>query len=472
MNIDTIIENGYCVGCGACVSSQDQSSEIELDQMGMYKPLLLHSGSDRANALEICPFSDNGENEDGIAKKKFELVGSEYDEKIGYYNSLYVGHVSSGAFREKGTSGGVISWVLAKLLEQGMVDRVIHVKRADRTKDGCLFKYDISSNLIEILDGAKSRYYPVEISQVMDFVRQVSGRYAFVGLPCMVKAVRKLMDVDSIINERVLFCVGLVCGHMKSTSFADSFAWQSGISPKGLEEIDFRVKLEGRSAGDYGVYVRGQGINSTRPTRSYFGYNWGFNFFRNPACNYCDDVFAETADIVVGDAWLPDYINDSKGNSVVVVRDECIADIIKESISSKEVAFNKASVEEIAQSQAGGLRDRREGLAYRLYLKHQAGEWCPKKRVNPSNSISSKRRRIYDLRMKMGGLSHQVYMDAIEQRDFSVFRRTMAIYIRKYNSYYRIRYNKMIAVLKNTVSNPLYLPKKLFAKLLCLYSSL
>ena len=39
----------------------------------------------------------------------------------------------------------------------------------------------------EVLAGAKSRYYPIEMSKVMDFIKNNEGRYAFVGIPCFIK---------------------------------------------------------------------------------------------------------------------------------------------------------------------------------------------------------------------------------------------------------------------------------------------
>ena len=35
--------------------------------------------------------------------------------------------------------------------------------------------------------------------------------------------------------------------------------------------------------------------------------DWGAGFFQNPACDWCDDVVAETADIAFGDAWVEPY---------------------------------------------------------------------------------------------------------------------------------------------------------------------
>ena len=38
--------------------------------------------------------------------------------------------------------------------------------------------------------------------------------------------------------------------------------------------------------------------------------DWGAGFFQNPACDACDDVVAETADMSFGDAWVEPYASD------------------------------------------------------------------------------------------------------------------------------------------------------------------
>ena len=67
------------------------------------------------------------------------------------------------------------------------------------------------------------------------------------------------------------------------------------------------------------------------------GTNWGLGFFKYEACDYCDDIFAETADIAVGDAWLKDYTQDALGNSVVVVRNDQIRVIMEDGLKSGSV---------------------------------------------------------------------------------------------------------------------------------------
>jgi Coenzyme F420-reducing hydrogenase, beta subunit len=81
---------------------------------------------------------------------------------------------------------------------------------------------------------AKSRYYPIEFSGVIKRALETPGRYAFVGVPCFVKAIRLLQEQLPVLNERIVFTLSLFCGHLKSTGFAKAFAWQLGIPPDNL----------------------------------------------------------------------------------------------------------------------------------------------------------------------------------------------------------------------------------------------
>jgi coenzyme F420-reducing hydrogenase beta subunit len=438
MGFDRIVENGYCIGCGACATNPNSGIIITFDEHGRYqaaasKPFAKQS--DRRE-LDVCPFSDESQSEDQIGTRLF--FGAPHDSRIGFFRSLYVGYVAEGKIREKATSGGLITWLLSELLATNKIDGVIHVKKVESAGSDCLFEYAISRDAASVLAGAKSRYYPVEASKVLRYVRENPGRYAFVGIPCFIKAVRNLMLEEPVFAERIKYCIGIVCGHLKSKAFADCFAWQVGITPGALESIDFRVKRDEGAAGDYAVHLKGDRIDITKRTQEFLGANWGHNFFRYEACDYCDDVLAETADISVGDAWLPEYENDPKGTSIVVVRSEELAELISAAKQDGRLHLDPATADSIAMSQAGGLRDRREGLAYRLHLKKKAGKWVPGKRVEPCNKgLPMHRKKIYAHRSYMGKMSHIYWREAVQRKSLAFFEENMNRLIQKNNQLYR-----------------------------------
>lgn len=435
--LNKIISGGYCIGCGLCAYTAPEKVRMEFDRFGMLQPEGIADLDDEqvSAILQVCPFSDASRNEDEHAARLYP--DTKRDERFGHYAYLFAGHVAEGEFRGRGSSGGMVSWILAELLEKNLVDGVIHMKSSKENESDALFLYSVSSSVEEVLDGAKSKYYPMEMSEVLARIKESNKRYALVGVPCFIKAARNLMEIDPVVAERIRFCLGLVCGHLKSKAFADCFGWQAGIQPGRLEGIDFRVKFPDGKASHYGVEVSGEGKNVTRVSRELFGSNWGLGFFKYSACEYCDDVFAETADVSIGDAWLPQYLNDCQGSSVVVIRSEELGQLIRGGIESGRLALKDCSVDDMAESQAGGLRHRRDGLSYRLFLKHEEGKWAPQKRVQVTNgTVDRRRKKIYQLRETLRIQSHDLWIESVNKNDFSVFQTGMQKTIRQYKKLY------------------------------------
>jgi coenzyme F420-reducing hydrogenase beta subunit len=419
--LQQIISNGYCVGCGVCAAVKDSPYSIQMDQEGKYQTTLESGESDDERILSVCPFSNEALNEDQIGKFLFGNSPSiQHDAYLGYYLKNFAGAVSEDAYREKGSSGGFGSWLAVTLLEEHLVDYVIHVRPVDNSS--LLFAYTISSSQEEIRKGAKSKYYPVELSKVLDVVRNTPGKYLLIGVPCFIKAVRLLSKQELIFNERILFTLGLVCGHLKTDRFAKAIGWELGIHPEDLESIDFRVKLPEATANSYGVSVKGKDIEQevVSPMKDILVRNWGHGLFRYSACDYCDDVLAETADITIGDAWLPEYVKDGRGTNIVIVRNLKILSLLEK--QQQKLSIEEISAQKVYESQAGGFRHRREGLSYRLYLKEQRYEWYPKKRVTPNKDIPKKRKKIYEQRMNFMLRANEAYEKALVMNDYSVFR--------------------------------------------------
>jgi coenzyme F420-reducing hydrogenase beta subunit len=439
---ETVVSNGYCVGCGACAAF-DPSIRLALDVNGRYVAVRAdeRSGANPA-AGRVCPFADGVPNENELAR---EVFGPEttFESHVGCVIANYAGWVVESDYRVNGSSGGMATWLLVELLNRGLIDHVVHVAPQSTVKAGMpLFGFAISSTPEEVYAKSKSRYYPVEMSGVMTEMLQRPGRYAVVGIPCFTKAVRLACRESPILRQRVTYIVGIVCGHLKSTAFAEMCAWQCGIAPNELRGIDFRTKLPDRPASHYGVTVWGEKngtpVTVTKPTSELFGSDWGYGFFKYKACDFCDDVVGETADISIGDAWLPEYVSDSAGMNVIVVRSQALNSMLTEAAESGRLHLDAIPVEKVVASQAGGFRHRREGLAYRLHLEDQAGRWRPTKRVAPSaGHLSRKLRAIYSLRYELGQFSHVAFAAAKATQDFSVFAKAMEPLTSRYDRHYR-----------------------------------
>jgi coenzyme F420-reducing hydrogenase beta subunit len=400
---------GLCIGCGSCVA-QAPAAHVELDRFGNYRPAGDRRWlSSRSAALaRTCPFSPAAPNEDELAAELFP--GARAHPLLGRYESAYVGYVEEESFRDDGSSGGLSSWVLAELLRSDLVDGVAHVVAAeDPGRDGRFFQYRISRTEEEIRAGAKSRYYPVELSEVLRTIRAVPGRYAVVGVPCFVKAVQLLRREDPVVRERVAFTVGLFCGHMKSARLGESFALQMGVAIEEVQSVDFRLKDARRPANWYRASLTlRDGRTEQMDWWDLADGDWGSGFFQNSACNACDDVVGETADISLGDAWVEPYTSDGRGTNVAIVRSPVLARLLENGAVEGRLHLEPADHELLVETQAAGFRQRREGLGYRLTWRRRGLR--PRKRVAPASSgLSLRRKLIYRIRSLISYWSHRVF---------------------------------------------------------------
>lgn len=441
--IESVIDGDFCIGCGACKIAAKDSIKLIWDKYGKFRATIKDSSShvqDSLNAASVvCPFSGCGANEDDIARQLYPELPDHGE--IGRFRKTYAGWVAKGLYREAGSSGGLTTWICCRLLEEGLVDAVVHVKPVNPVEhNGRLFQYGISSCAEEVRAGAKSRYYPIEMSDVLEQVRKSPfKRFVFVGLPCFVKAVRLLARQDNHFATKIAYCVSLFCGHLKSAAFAELLAWQAGIKPEDLNTFDFRHKLVGRSASRYGFCATSRSTNeeTVKPMSSVFGGNWGHGVFKYNACDYCDDVVGETADISIGDAWLPEYVNDYLGTNVVIVRHPDMEQLMESGQAKETIHLDPIDVDQVAKSQRSGLTHRRQGLAYRLALKESTDDWYPPKRVQPSFEIPHKRKVTYDLRILLAQRSHDAFANAKQEGTLDIFFTEIQPLIDDYNKIYR-----------------------------------
>ncbi|WBY02067.1 Coenzyme F420 hydrogenase/dehydrogenase, beta subunit C-terminal domain [Ramlibacter tataouinensis] len=397
-----VLRGGLCVGCGNCAAQPGAPGRrMAWDRDGQLKPAGRRADLARADAqlARLCPSSPWAANEDELARALYPQA-AHVDPLVGRYESAFVGSVAEGHFRAQGSSGGMVSWVATELLRRGLVDAVAHVvPTADPAADGRFFRYRLSRTPAQLAAGAKSRYYPVELSQVLEEIRATPGRYAVVGIPCFTKAVQLLRRHDPLMRDRIRFTLGLFCGHMKSARLLDSFAWQLSVDPAEVVGVEYRLKSPDRPANWYTAQLRLR--DGRLVQRDWFHLaegDWGSGFFQNGACNFCDDVVVETADISFGDAWVEPYAQDGRGTNVVLVRSPELHALVSEAIGQGRLALAPVDADFVRRTQAAGLRHRREGLAYRLTWARRSG-LQPRKRVaEGATELPRPRKLLYRIR--------------------------------------------------------------------------
>jgi coenzyme F420-reducing hydrogenase beta subunit len=376
------------------------------------------SDADKEIASRVCPFTHESKNEDVLGEERFPDLP--HDSRTGRYRSTFAGRLAEDTELPSSSSGGLTTWLLLQLLEQGEVDGIIHVSGTESP----MFGYTVSRTVNEVLDARKSKYHPATFSEALNSVRGDGLRYALVGVPCAIRSARLVAQEDPTLGSQLSFFVGIVCGHLKSSAYAESFAWQLGIAPDDLETVDFRIKDPSLTSRQYsfGAKSRSTGNWVERQTLSLVGGSWGHAVFQLDACNYCDDVFAETADVVIGDAWLPKYEIDWRGTNVIVTRDPTIDRIFRKGAERGELSYDELDTDATARTQAGNFRHRREGLAVRLADDEKAGRWTPRKRVAPGyDHVTPERVALIRKRRTLSTVSHEAFAAAKEARELKVY---------------------------------------------------
>ena len=186
-----------------------------------------------------------------------------------------------------------------------------------------------------------------------------------------------------------------------------------GIAPQDIKATDFRIKDQSQPANRYSTYAKGTSREKVVPTNQLFGADWGAGAFKYKACDFCDDVFAETADLVLGDAWLPEYVQDSYGTNVVVTRNQDLRQLIVNARTEGRLEMDDLGVEKAVESQDAGLRHRKVAIGYRIHCEQMTEAWVPVKRTAPTKTLEPayemKRQR---LRSELRALSHESLLKA------------------------------------------------------------
>jgi hypothetical protein len=108
--------------------------------------------------------------------------------------------------------------------------------------------------------------------------------------------------------------------------------------------------------------------------------------------------------------------------------------MLDEGVSTGQLVLHKTKPEQIVRSQAGGVRHKREGLAYRLSVDESNNKWHPPKRVMASTRLRKRRQKMYTLRAELAAASHKAFNDAKKSKNPMIFKNQMQGLIDSYQA--------------------------------------
>lgn len=418
--IDLVVKNDLCIGCGLCTyTCPSKSLTMEWNEYGFLVPILTGACNDDGSCLSVCPFNPeirkDIQNEDKLSDIFLSDALSSHN-KIGKFSGIYTGH--SIDFRLTSSSGGIATYILTDLLEKGIVDHIISVKESNSL--GTHYEYSISTNKKELLASSKTKYYPVSLSSVLSVIDELEGKVALVGVACFIKGIRLAQQSNPVLKDKINFLIGIICGGVKSRFFTEYLSSSAGVQKDLYYKPEFRIKDTNSTAGDYsfGCSNKKDHLRKTIKMKS-VGDMWGTGLFKANACDYCDDVTTELADISLGDAWLSPFMFDGKGTNVIVTRSSLAEKVIRDGISSGKLQITELSLAKFIESQKGSFNHRHSGLPYRIKQATKNGFTVPSKRMDRCGTATFDFNIVQYYRMKVRKRSLETWKNNSEYTIFN-----------------------------------------------------
>ena len=302
-----IQQTGLCGRCGGCVSfcSAGRLGALEMGEDGLPRY------ADKDNCLEcgicylICPQTGELDQE---AKSMFG-----WRAPIGRYETITSARSTDEDVMKVCTDGGVVTSLLASMLERGLIDGAV----VSRKMDVFSRKPIIATSREDLLRAAGTEFsgstHMEKIgeeystyAQMVPAIRSLSTRQftnlAVVGTPCQIMTIRKMQVLRILPADAVKFTVGLFC--MENFSFdaeaGEHFAREHGVDLADIVKMNVKEDV---------ILTTGSGEIRHIP------FSKAHRIAR-PGCLTCQDFSNEYADLSVGGLGSPD------GYTTVLLRTE------------------------------------------------------------------------------------------------------------------------------------------------------
>lgn len=361
-----VARGSLCAGCGACAGLTPDKIAMQVTAPGFLRPVqsAALTGAEEAQLAAICP---------GLGQT-VDTAGRADPVLWGPYVTMETGWATDPAVRFAGSSGGALSMLLIHLLDSGAVDAVVQTSADAALAIGNTAVISLTAG--EIVAAAGSRYAPsAPLADVAALIAD-GRRFAFVGKPCDVVALRALTLRDAAAARAFPVILSFFCAGVPSHS-----GGRAVLAALGTTEADtaaFRYRGNGWP-GEATAQLRD---GSTR-SMSYHD-SWGKILSKHVQhrCKICADGTGVAADIVCADAWDSDdqgypKFSDAPGVSLIVARTEWGAQIVAQAKAAGRIETTAFDIAGLAAIQPG-QRERRRALLARLLALRLVGHPVPR----------------------------------------------------------------------------------------------
>jgi coenzyme F420 hydrogenase subunit beta len=355
-----------CTGCGVCRAAAPGGIEMSSAGKGYLRPRAVRplSPEEDQRIADICP---------GLALSRAP-AGKPDHPVWGPIIRARVGQATDPALRHKASSGGALSAVLLYLLETGLVDRVVQTAAnplapiENMTVESTTAKH--------VFHAAGSRYAPsAPLSEILQQLDR-PGRFAFVGKPCDVAALRAYARHNTAVRAKVPYLISFFCAGIPSLDGTRAILERLGVAEDDVAWFRYR--------GDGWPGFATASTRDGRMFRMSYTESWGSILSRHLQfrCKVCPDGSGGFADLVCADARYGDEqgypkFQEAEGRSLVITRTPTGEDIVRAAVREGYLELAEVEIGEIAKMQPYQAR-RKQLVLSRLAALALFGHTVPR----------------------------------------------------------------------------------------------
>jgi coenzyme F420 hydrogenase subunit beta len=270
---------------------------------------------------------------------------------VGGFRKCYIGHASDPVIRRRSTSGGIAPALAGFLFDAKMIDAAIATSMVDYSP------FDTTpvccTTMTSFLTTCGSKYCPAATNSILnDESIPALKSLLWIGLPCHIQGLCKARKYAPLKNAGSILTVGLLCGGMRGQEATKWILKSRNYTPEAVNKIQYRGD---GWPGEMKINFKDSSEELKIPYSQY--YDTYFESWQPWRCSLCLDRFSILADISLGDAWLPELIEDTCGTSLIIARSENGEKIIREAAEKGAIKIVEKDFNAIFNSQKGLTND-------------------------------------------------------------------------------------------------------------------
>lgn len=309
----------YCTGCGMCHSVLG----TELHDNEKKFPIAKIDNNQNMHFFEaVCPV--------------YYYADEAKHDVWGIVDRALIGYSSDKDIRYKAASGGALTEICSYLLENRIVDGILQTKYdpEDQTKN-----ISVVSTTVEQVEACCGSRYSISVP-LHDILQSIEKgkKYAFVGKPCDVMALRRYMDVNPNMQNSITILLSFFCAGEPSVEAQNSLLARMNCQHDECASITYR----GNGWPGYTTVQKKDGTVEKLEYQVTWGQYLGRDI-RN-ICRFCMDGTGDAADIVCADFWYldkeekPDF-SEHEGRNIIITRNAIATEIVMASIHNGRITL-------------------------------------------------------------------------------------------------------------------------------------